>query len=72
MGCLARVLLVWIGNYLYFSAPAGSLGWLLPVLYAASVGQYLGDQAVGGYLCGYPFSRSLARTRGWLQELGSS
>jgi uncharacterized membrane protein YjjP (DUF1212 family) len=141
------VLLVGIGNYLYFSAPGGSLGWLLLVLYAAWIGQYLGDQALGGYLsgfvgaivmtpvayiverrpsgppalvsflpafwllvpgalgligvaeylgqdplagvqdflgavgsmvaiglgvlCGYPLYRSLARTLGWLQELGS-
>ena len=28
--------------------------------------------AIGlGVLCGYPLYRSLARTRGWLQELGS-
>jgi hypothetical protein len=47
------VLLVGIGNYLYFSAPGGSLGWLLVVLYAAWIGQYLGDQAVGGYLSGF-------------------
>jgi uncharacterized membrane protein YjjB (DUF3815 family) len=47
------VLLVGIGNYLYFSAPGGSLGWLLLVLYAAWIGQYLGDQAFGGYLSGF-------------------
>jgi uncharacterized membrane protein YjjB (DUF3815 family) len=47
------VLLVGIGNYLYFSAPGGSLGWLLLVLYAAWIGQYLGDQALGGYLSGF-------------------
>jgi hypothetical protein len=35
-----------------FSAPGGSLGWLLLVLYAAWIGQYLGDQALGGYLSG--------------------
>jgi hypothetical protein len=37
----------------YFSAPGGSLGWLLLVLYAAWIGQFLGDQAVGGYLSGF-------------------
>jgi uncharacterized membrane protein YjjB (DUF3815 family) len=47
------VLLVGIGNYLYFSAPGGSLGRLLLVLYAAWIGQYLGDQALGGYLSGF-------------------
>lgn len=101
MGSRVGVLLVGIGNYLYFSAPGGSLGWLLLVLYAAWIGQYLGDQALGGYLsgfvgaivttrsphflgavgsmvaiglgvlCGYPLYRSMARTLGWLQELGS-
>jgi len=44
---------VGIGNYLYLSAPGGSLGWLLLVLYAAWIGQYLGDQALGGYLSGF-------------------
>ena len=47
------VLLVGIGNYLYFSAPGGSLGRLLLVLYAAWIGQCLGDQALGGYLSGF-------------------
>jgi uncharacterized membrane protein YjjP (DUF1212 family) len=47
------VLLVGVGNYLYFSAPPRSLGWLCLVLYAASIGQYLGDQAFGGYLSGF-------------------
>ena len=47
------VLLVGIGNYLYLSAPGGSLGWLLLVLYAAWIGQNLGDQALGGYLSGF-------------------
>jgi uncharacterized membrane protein YjjB (DUF3815 family) len=47
------VLLVGIGSYLYFSAPGGSLGWPLLVLYAAWIGQYLGDQALGGYRSGF-------------------
>ena len=47
------VLLVGIGNYLHFSAPRRSLGWLCLVLYAAWIGQYLGDQAFGGYLSGF-------------------
>ena len=46
-------MLVGVGNYLHFSAPRGSLGWLLLVLYAACVGQYLGDHALGGYLSGF-------------------
>jgi uncharacterized membrane protein YjjB (DUF3815 family) len=47
------VLLVGIGNYLYFSAPPRSLGWLCLVLYVAWIGQYLGDLAFGGYLSGF-------------------
>jgi len=47
------VLIVGIGNYLYFSAPPNSLGWLCLVLYIAWIGQYLGDQAFGGYLSGF-------------------
>jgi uncharacterized membrane protein YjjB (DUF3815 family) len=45
--------LVAVGNFLYFSAPRRSLGWLCLVLVAASVGQYLGDLALGGYLSGF-------------------
>jgi uncharacterized membrane protein YjjP (DUF1212 family) len=47
------VLLVGLGNYLYFSAPPGSLGWLWLVLYVAWTGQYLGEVAFGGYLSGF-------------------
>ena len=47
------VLLVGMGNYLYFSAPRRSLGWLCLVLYVAWIGQYLGDLAFGGYLSGF-------------------
>jgi hypothetical protein len=65
------VLLVGIGNHLHFSAPHGSLRWLLVVLYAAWVGQVLGDQALGGYLsgvlCGYPLYRSLAQTVSYIR-----
>jgi uncharacterized membrane protein YjjB (DUF3815 family) len=47
------VLIVGIGNYLHFSAPPRSFGWLCLVLYAAWIGQYLGEQAFGGYLSGF-------------------
>ena len=47
------VLLVGMGNYLHFSAPRRSLGWLCLVLYVAWIGQYLGDLAFGGYLSGF-------------------
>jgi uncharacterized membrane protein YjjB (DUF3815 family) len=47
------VLILAIGNYLYFSAPRRSLAWLCLVLYAAWIGQYVGDQVFGGYLSGF-------------------
>jgi uncharacterized membrane protein YjjB (DUF3815 family) len=47
------VLVVGIGNYLYNSAPPRSFAWLCVVLYAAWIGQYLGDQAFGGYVSGF-------------------
>jgi uncharacterized membrane protein YjjB (DUF3815 family) len=47
------VLIVGVGSYLYHSAPPRSLGWLCLVLYAGWIGQYLGDQAFGGYLGGF-------------------
>jgi uncharacterized membrane protein YjjB (DUF3815 family) len=47
------VLLVGIGSFLYHSAPPRSLGWLCVVLYAAWIGQYVGNLFVGGYLSGF-------------------
>jgi uncharacterized membrane protein YjjP (DUF1212 family) len=42
------VLVFGIANALYFSAPRGTLGWLLLVLLVAWVGQLVGDRFVGG------------------------
>lgn len=42
-----------VPEHLYNSAPPKSLAWLCVVLYAAWTGQYLGDQAFGGYLSGF-------------------
>jgi uncharacterized membrane protein YjjP (DUF1212 family) len=47
------VLVVAVGNYFHHSAPPNSLAWLCVVLYAAWIGQYLGDQAFGGYVSGF-------------------
>jgi uncharacterized membrane protein YjjP (DUF1212 family) len=47
------VLVVGIGSFVYHSAPRGSLAWLLVVLYAAWIGQALGNEALGGYLSGF-------------------
>ena len=47
------VVVVAVGDYLYHSAPPRSLRWLCVVLYAAWIGQYLGDQAFGGYVSGF-------------------
>jgi uncharacterized membrane protein YjjP (DUF1212 family) len=47
------VLIVGIGTYLYYSAPKRSLPWLMVVLAAAWIGQFLGNQIFGGYLSGF-------------------
>jgi uncharacterized membrane protein YjjP (DUF1212 family) len=47
------VLVVGIGTFVYHSAPRRSLAWLLVVLYAAWIGQFLGNELLGGYLSGF-------------------
>ena len=47
------VAVVGVGTYLYHSPPKGSFWWLLVVLYAAWVGQFLGGEAFGGYVSGF-------------------
>jgi uncharacterized membrane protein YjjB (DUF3815 family) len=47
------VLIVALGDYLHFSAPARSLGWILLVLYVAYAGQALGGAVFGGALSGF-------------------
>jgi len=47
------VLVVGVGTFVYYSAPRRSFPWLLVVLYAAWIGQYLGSQAFGGYVGGF-------------------
>ncbi|MFF5297624.1 threonine/serine ThrE exporter family protein [Paractinoplanes globisporus] len=47
------VLVVGVGTYLYYSAPHRSLPWLLVVLAAAWIGQFVGNQIFGGYLSGF-------------------
>lgn len=46
------VSVVAVGTYLYHSPPKGVFWWLLVVLYAAWVGQFLGGEAVGAYVGG--------------------
>jgi uncharacterized membrane protein YjjB (DUF3815 family) len=47
------VLVVGVGTFVYHSAPRRSLPWLLVVLYAAWIGQFLGSHAFGGYVGGF-------------------
>jgi uncharacterized membrane protein YjjP (DUF1212 family) len=47
------VLIVAVGDYLHFSAPARSLGWILVVLYVAYAGQAVGGALFGGALSGF-------------------
>jgi uncharacterized membrane protein YjjB (DUF3815 family) len=46
-------LVVGVGVYLHHSGPPRSLGWLCLVLYAGWIGQYVGDQVIGGYMSGF-------------------
>ena len=47
------VLIVALGDYLHFSAPGRSLGWILLVLYTAYAGQAVGGALFGGALSGF-------------------
>jgi uncharacterized membrane protein YjjP (DUF1212 family) len=47
------VLVLGLGVYLFFSAPRGSLIWLLVVLYSAWLGQTLGKQVLSDDLSGF-------------------
>lgn len=49
----AGVLIFGLGAYIYFSAPRGTLRWLLLVLLSAWLGQRIGAEALGGYLSGF-------------------
>jgi uncharacterized membrane protein YjjB (DUF3815 family) len=46
-------LIVGVGTYLLHAGPRRSFGWLLLVLYAGWIGQYLGNLLLGGYLSGF-------------------
>lgn len=50
---LAGVLLFAIGNYLHFSAPVSSFGWVLLTLLVAYFGQVLGTVFLGSTLSGF-------------------
>jgi len=47
------VAVIGVGTYLYYSPPRGAFRWLLVVLYAAWIGQFLGSEAFGGYVGGF-------------------
>jgi uncharacterized membrane protein YjjP (DUF1212 family) len=47
------VLFLGVGTYMFFSAPRGSLVWLLVVLYAAWVGEILGNLVFSAELSGF-------------------
>ena len=49
----AGVFVLGLGAYLFFSAPRGSLVWLLIVLYAAWLGQLLGKEVLTADLSGF-------------------
>jgi uncharacterized membrane protein YjjP (DUF1212 family) len=47
------VLVFGAGAMLYFSAPRRSFAWLLVVLYAAWIGQVVGNELFGGFVSGF-------------------
>ena len=47
------VAVVGVGTYLYHSPPKRAFWWLIVVLYAAWIGQFLGGEAFGGYVGGF-------------------
>jgi uncharacterized membrane protein YjjP (DUF1212 family) len=47
------VAVVAVGTCLYYSPPRGAFWWLVVVLYAAWIGQFLGGEAFGGYVGGF-------------------
>ena len=62
------VLIVALGDYLHFSAPARSLGWILIVLYVAYAGQAVGGALFGGALSGFFGGLAMTPVVLWIDE----
>ena len=62
------VLIVAVGDYLHFSAPARSLWWILLVLYVAYAGQAVGGALFGGALSGFFGGLAMTPVVLWIDE----
>ena len=62
------VLIVAAGNYLHFSAPTRSLGWILVVLYVAYAGQAAGGALFGGVLSGFFGALAMTPVVLWIDD----
>ena len=62
------VLIVALGDYLHFSAPARSLGWILLVLYVAYAGQAAGGALFGGALSGFFGALAMTPVVLWIDD----
>lgn len=62
------VLILAVGDYLHFSAPSRSLGWILVVLYCAYAGQALGGAVFGGVLSGFFGALAMTPVVLWIDE----
>jgi uncharacterized membrane protein YjjB (DUF3815 family) len=58
-----------VGIYLHFSAPLGSLPWILFVLLAAFAGQSLGEALFGGQLSGFVGAVIMTPLPLWVEKL---
>ncbi|MGY0232632.1 threonine/serine ThrE exporter family protein [Longispora urticae] len=58
-----------VGVYLYFSAPARSLLWLMGMLYLAYVAQFLGTLLIGALFSGFVGALVMTVVSYWLQRI---
>jgi uncharacterized membrane protein YjjP (DUF1212 family) len=62
------VVIVAIGDYLHFSAPARSLWWIMLVLFVAYAGQALGGALFGGELSGFFGALAMTPVVLWIND----
>jgi uncharacterized membrane protein YjjP (DUF1212 family) len=62
------VLIFALGNFLHFSAPTRSLGWILLVLYVAYAGQAAGGALFGGALSGFFGAAAMTPVVLWIDD----
>ena len=65
----AGILLLAIGNYLHFSAPSSTFGWVLLTLMVAFAGQAIGNVVLGAPLSGFMGALLVAPLALWIESL---